>query len=289
LIALVVCTIAVVAVGAVLVLRRAEDQPVGPPPNTSQAPPPATPTPTLAASPTPVASPTPDSSPPPTGPPDDPAQQYLSRNPLLAQRMTPVPCSVPPRLPADASTYGGYFTQLFACAQNSYRAPVSNAGFTLSDPPLMIFSGTITTPCGNGGPSTPAFYCPSNETIYVSTDILSNRIMTFRLGTYYLAYHEYAHHIQQRIGVLQSGYLTQESRNLVSRRIELQADCFSAVHIATLVSVTAQDWEELKSWRIYAADEIHGQTESQLFWLDRGFRTDQLSQCNTWSGTEHLS
>jgi uncharacterized protein len=283
LIGLLTAIIIVVAVGTVLIVnqrndraRLAESQP-------TRSEPPPNPTPPSDTPPPPVDSPGPTPKPGEKDP-----QDYLSRNPLLAQTMSKVACTVPLTLPTDPKAYEAYFTKLFGCAQNSYRGPVTKAGFDLPAPALLIYGGTVSTPCGAGSPAVPAFYCPPDQTIYVSTSIFKSSVLTFRLGTYYLAYHEYAHHIQRRILTLDAGYSLGGDQLLVSRRIELQADCFSGIHISTLTTFTAQDWAELKSWREYASDGPHGQTASQLYWLDRGFKTNEFKMCNTWAGNDHV-
>ena len=44
----------------------------------------------------------------------------------------------------------------------------------------------------------------------------------------------------------------------------------------------------MKAWRTAVPDEIHGKSASQLFWINRGFGTDDFGRCSTWSATKHI-
>jgi uncharacterized protein len=191
-------------------------------------------------------------------------------------------------LPKGKKGYETYLGKLLDCAENSYHATVRAAGFTLSRPHVVVYGGTVTTPCGSADPTYPAFYCPANETIYSTTEAFSGYLGTLRLGSYYLAFHEYAHHVQQRVRTLDVAYTIDQPTMQISRRIELQADCFSAIHLASMLTMTDKDWDQLTEWRTFAGDEIHGTSESQLFWLHRGFATDRFARCNTWAAKGHV-
>jgi predicted metalloprotease len=34
---------------------------------------------------------------------------------------------------------------------------------------------------------------------------------------------------------------------------------------------------------------IHGKSASQLYWVNRGFGTDDFARCSTWRATKHIS
>ena len=93
----------------------------------------------------------------------------------------------------------------------------------------MVYAGTVQTPCGQALKGYPVFYCPSNQTIYSSAGSTADYGESIRLGGYWIAFHEYAHHVQQRIGVLNAAYTRDEDQLQISRRIELQADCMMAM------------------------------------------------------------
>ncbi len=89
---------------------------------------------------------------------------------------------------------------------SAYASSVKAAGFTMTRPDVRIYTGTIQTPCGQGLKGYPVFYCGSNETIYSSAGSTAEYGETLRLGGYWIVFHEFAHHVQQRAGVLAAAY-----------------------------------------------------------------------------------
>ena len=172
----------------------------------------------------------------------------------------------------------------------AYASSVKAAGFTMTRPDVRIYTGTIETPCGQGLKGYPVFYCGSNETIYSSAGSTAEYGETLRLGGYWIVFHEFAHHVQQRAGVLDAAYSRDESQVQISRRIELQADCLMGMTSSSVRSVklTAADRSEMVDWRNQVADEIHGKSASQLFWVQRGFDTNAFRRCSTWTTTKHI-
>jgi predicted metalloprotease len=171
-----------------------------------------------------------------------------------------------------------------------YRGPLEAAGYRLTTPPVLVYAGTVQTPCGAGLKGYPVFYCPSNQTIYSSAGSLADYGETVRLGGYWIAFHEYAHHVQRRIDVLNAAYTRDEDQLQISRRIELQADCFMAMTGIAIrnTGLNADDRAEMRVWRNAVPDEIHGRSASQLFWIERGFGTDDFGRCSTWTATRHI-
>lgn len=305
---LVGAVIAVTAFGVTLILQR--DQPISATPpvaSTSLPPRPATPpattltprprpTPTATAVATPTRTTSPRPSPRPSAtrtqrtPPTQP-RQILVRNPLYDQRMAATTCGQPPRpLPTGRRSDEGYLNRMMRCLSRVYRGPIEAAGYRLTTPPVLVYTGTVQTPCGAGLKSYPIFYCPANQTIYSSAGSIARYGETVRLAGYWIAFHEYAHHVQRRIDVLAAAYTRDEDQLQISRRIELQADCFMAMTGIAMRStgLGADDRAEMRAWRNAVPDEIHGRSASQLFWIDRGFGADDFGRCSTWSATNHI-
>lgn len=177
-----------------------------------------------------------------------------------------------------------------ACLAEAYAGPLEAAGYRLTTPPVLVYTGTVQTPCGEALPGYPIFYCPANQAIYSAAGSIAQYGRSIRLAGYWIAFHEYAHHVQRRIDVLAAAYTRDEDQRQISRRIELQADCFMAM---TGVSVRTTglgpaDRAEIEAWRKSVPDEIHGTSASQLYWVDRGFGTDDFGRCSTWTATKHI-
>jgi uncharacterized protein len=243
-----------------------------------------TPTPTRAPSPRP--SPTRTQRTPPTEP-----RQILVRNPLYEQRIATATCGQPPRpLPTGRRSDERYLNRMMRCLSEVYRGPLEAAGYRLTTPPVLVYAGTVQTPCGAGLKGYPIFYCPANQTIYSSAGSIAEYGETVRLAGYWIAFHEYAHHVQRRIDVLNAAYTRDEDQLQISRRIELQADCLMAMTGIAIrnTGLTATDRSEMRAWRNAVPDEIHGRSASQLYWIDRGFGTDDFGRCSTWRATKHI-
>ena len=106
-----------------------------------------------------------------------------------------------------------------------------------------------------GPPGLPGLLLQRNQTIYSSAGSTADYGQTLRLGGYWIMFHEFGHHVQHRIGVLDAAYTRDEEQLQISRRVELQADCFMGM---TRISVratqlSAPDRDEMSAWREAAA------------------------------------
>jgi hypothetical protein len=312
--------IGTVAVGAVLLYQRTVPSAEARPPQTSTLSPQPTsatpsqgsaeptstgqPTATATTTPTATAKPTPQPTARPTAGPTfkhtpkpkarkpTQAEDYLVRNPLHSFYLARSDCSQPPRpVPTSPKADERYLKNLVGCMASAYGGVLKKAGFRLTTPGVTIYSGTVQTPCGTGLPGYPVFYCSANEMIYSSAGSTAAYAKTLRLGGYWIMFHEFAHHVQHRIGVLNAAYTRNEPQPQISRRIELQADCFMGMTSISVRStkLTAKDRTEMTAWRKAVPDVIHGKSASQLYWVNRGFGTDDFARCSTWRATQHIS
>jgi uncharacterized protein len=187
-------------------------------------------------------------------------------------------------LPTSRSGYEKYLGSLISCVDQTYRPLVRWSGFTPRRPRLLLYTDTVTTPCGQSPAGYAVFYCPANETIYATVNALNAYGDGLRLAGYYIVFHEYAHHLQSVLGILQAGYTRDEPQLQISRRVELQADCWMGMTTQAMASARLRDAdrEQMRRWRAGAADDIHGTTAAQLRWVFRGFGTDSFRRCSTW-------
>jgi predicted metalloprotease len=76
------------------------------------------------------------------------------------------------------------------------------------------------------------------------------------------------------------------ARNLLSHRLEQQAECFAGVFLnATQDSlpVDSEEYDYINTWASKnATDKVHGKGRNQVYWLQRGFDTGSPNACNTW-------
>jgi predicted metalloprotease len=208
-----------------------------------------------------------------------------------------------PKPPLRNADLSAYMRSLLNCMVKVFEKPLVVQGFSLTAPKVQVYRASVKSPCGrfdqNGAP---AYYCAANKTIYwPATRDDGREAYTFaRLGYVALTAHEFGHHLQLTTGMVNEygrRYGAARSKNeryLLSRRLELQAQCFEGVFLQTVarsIGFNAADREELRMWHSYTGDEDppssrrpdHGTSRAQIRWLDRGLDSQDFGRCNTWS------
>jgi hypothetical protein len=264
-------------------------------------------TPTTASSPSEPSS-TPGSS---TGRTPGRLNKSLARNSIYAIDLgdTRISCKVkvrspkPPLKDADLSSYG---KKLVRCLFKAFAEPLATHGIELTAPKVKAYRNTIKTPCGRFHQrGAPAYYCSATRTIYwpVTGDDGAEAYTYARLGYVALVAHEFGHHMQSASGMLGEyglrAYRTKSrsERYLLSRRLELQAQCFEGIFLAVAgrsLELSSNDRYQLRIWHTYTGDEDpptsrkpdHGSSAAQIRWLNRGLESADFGRCNTWKANK---
>jgi uncharacterized protein len=173
-----------------------------------------------------------------------------------------------------------------------------------AEPTLVVFSNAVSTGgCGNATSDVGPFYCPADQKLYIDPtfyDVMERRLKA--PGDFAQAYvlaHEVGHHIQNLIGSTKlkpSG----ETKNQVSVRVELQADCLAGVwgHTARAsLKITDEDLKEAVTaahaigddalGHSSASDYTHGSSAQRIRWFRRGFDGGDARQCDTFAVTNY--
>ncbi len=179
----------------------------------------------------------------------------------------------------------------------------------------VLFREAVNSTCGFAQSAVGPFYCPADRKVYLDLSFFSELQNRFRApGDFAQAYvlaHEVGHHVQTLTGVESQVRQRQAadagSRNELSVRMELQADCYAGVwgHVAAQpgraqqgkVELDPDDLEEgLRAASAIGDDTMqkrstghvmpdkftHGTSAQRVEWFRRGFDSGDPNACNTF-------
>jgi predicted metalloprotease len=200
-----------------------------------------------------------------------------------------------------ASTEDVWKQQFAASALPDYGAKPPS---TYAMPTLVVFAGSVGTGgCGSATSAVGPFYCPADEKLYIDPSFYDDLEQKLNSpGDFAQAYviaHEVGHHVQNLIGSSRLG-VRGETKNQVSVRVELQADCLAGVwgHSARSdLAITDADLGEATQAAHSIGDDAlghsdqakftHGSSEQRIRWFRRGFDSGDPRQCDTFAVTRH--
>jgi uncharacterized protein len=175
----------------------------------------------------------------------------------------------------------------------------------------VFFTDQVQTACGFASSQVGPFYCPRDQLVYIDLGFFDELQSRFGVGAApfaqaYVIAHEYGHHVQNQLGVLESiGSDTQgpESRAV---RAELQADCYAGVWAANAVEtgliaeLTQADInagldaasaigddriQEKAQGQVNPEVWTHGSSEQRRRWFSRGYEEGRPAVCDTFTGS----
>lgn len=168
------------------------------------------------------------------------------------------------------------------------------------EPVLVVFANAVSTGgCGSATSDVGPFYCPADSKLYIDPsfyDVMEKKLRA--PGDFAQAYviaHEVGHHVQNLIGANRLR-VDGETKNQVSVRLELQADCFAGVwgkSARSSLSITDEDLSEATNAAHSIGDDTlghsnekdytHGSSAQRKRWFKRGFESGDARQCDTFA------
>lgn len=200
---------------------------------------------------------------------------------------------------------------VLATTEDAWRQILpQQARIQYQDPRLVLFSGQVQSACGIAGSSTGPFYCPGDNKLYLDMNFFNELDREFKApGDFAQAYviaHEVGHHIQSLTGTMQkvTSYqqrLPEAQSNMLSVRLELQADCYAGVwanYVQRQGKLEVGDIDEAiraaaavgddaiqKRMQGYVVPEsfTHGTAQERSSWFAKGYQSGDMRQCNTFA------
>ena len=175
----------------------------------------------------------------------------------------------------------------------------------------VFFTDSIQTGCGYASSAVGPFYCPADHLVYIDLGFFDD--VRSQLGVEvtpfveaYVLAHEYGHHVQDQLGVLDG--IRGDPRGPESKgvRSELQADCYAgvwanhAVETGLIEQLTQADInsglaaaaaigddriQEKTQGQVNPETWTHGSSEQRRRWFSRGYETGKPAACNTFAGS----
>jgi uncharacterized protein len=226
----------------------------------------------------------------------------LQTNPLLADgiSLAPVTCQLP-AISRDPEKLRAYYQAAIGCLDQAWQPVLARVHEPFSSPRLEITAGRSLCGEAPAADQATAYYCSGGQVLFMPTDRLLDQAGLNQAAHLAVLAHEYGHHVQALSGILNAAYDKGEKAGKgspekleLTRRTELQANCFSGMFIAAVaghgsVSVKLAK-AAVESFRDTVPDDTHGTVKHQVAWGRAGFDNNRTASCNTWlAKTEDVS
>ena len=225
--------------------------------------------------------------------------------PAQVQQQTPAQ-----RPPAD-DRMAKFVSTVLADTEDVWKDVFAKGGATYKEPRLVLFRGATQTACGQGQAAMGPFYCPGDQKVYI--DLGFYETLTKRLGApgefaqAYVVAHEVGHHVQNLLGISarvdkMRGQVSQAEYNVLSVKLELQADCFAGVwayhanesrqilqggDIESAMNAAAKIGDDAlqrsSGGAVVPESFTHGTSAQRQRWFKTGLTSGSVKACDTFS------
>lgn len=212
-------------------------------------------------------------------------------------------------LTPEEKELGDFASTVFADTEDIWGKLFEENGMKYEKPGMVLFTGQVSTGCGNATSSAGPFYCPTDKKVYMDLDFFKELKSKFGAegGDFAIAYviaHEVGHHVQTLLGTsskvrqLQQS-MTEVESNKITVRQELQADFYAGVWAHYMQQyIEAGDIDEALSAANAVGDDAiqkrvrgevipdaftHGTSEQRKRWFTKGYNSGDIKQGDTFS------
>lgn len=238
---------------------------------------------------------------------EDEAWEILRNNPSYAGTLPAnVNCELTPIDAAGVSPEDlqDQLNELTACLMKVWERPMAEQGVTMFRPKLTVYTGDVETACGVASGAEPnAAYCAADQMLYYNYNLHTHpdtkQVGDTLFGIESVMAHEFAHFLQGRTGIIGAYHWLayhapdQETQFGLSRRTELQADCWTGEWVRTNREATGlTDAANQAVSGVFSAmgGSTHGKGENRQAWYLRGSESATIGTCNTWTaGDDEVS
>ena len=191
--------------------------------------------------------------------------------------------------------------------QDYWTDAFAQGGSTYQTADTVLFDGGVNTACGAASSAVGPFYCPLDAHVYLDLGFYDELQQRFGaeggpLAEGYVVAHEYGHHIENLLGVLEGGSRDAGAEG-TAVRIELMADCLAGVwarnaestgflrqltktDIAQALDAAAAVGDDRIQERIQGQvtpeSWTHGSSEQRQQWFLTGYEGGRVDDCDTF-------
>lgn len=213
--------------------------------------------------------------------------------------------------PEQEQEYADFASRILAGTEDVWSKQFREMGLTYREPKMVLYTGAVTSGCGDATAAVGPFYCSADQTIYIDLSFFQQLEKEMGAGgdfaCAYVIAHEVGHHVQYLLGTLDETHVAmaqtnKTEANKLSVRTELQADFYAGVWAhqdnKLFNSLEDGDIEEglnaaskigddylQKQAQGYAVPETfnHGRSDQRVRWLKRGITTGDIRYGDTFS------
>jgi predicted metalloprotease len=214
---------------------------------------------------------------------------------------------------------GAYASTVLGFTEDVWGRIFQSSGQQYTPPRLVLFTESDRggSGCGAVTAAVGPFYCPTDHKLYIDLNFFQELVKRFggpgdatQVGSFAQAYviaHEVGHHVQTLTGISDrirqaQSRASEEQRNALQVRMELQADCYAGVWghyeqdrldagdidsaLAAAAAVGDDMIQKKTQGRVVPESFTHGSAAQRQRWFRAGFANGQPKDCDTLNARE---